>query len=103
MIADPIAVDSKKLEHGAGAIYAGFPSSLGFGVGGQSYSHFLASTVSQEPKPPTPIEEMKGEMGSVKRSPSRRGLFHVLSRKLRQGLQFWLIQGGSFLSQFRYC
>ena len=25
--------------------YAGVPSSLGFGVGGQSYSNFLASTI----------------------------------------------------------
>ena len=39
-------VDSKKLEYGPGAIYAGFPSSLGFGVGGQSCSNFLASTVN---------------------------------------------------------
>ena len=38
-------VDSKKLEYGPGTIYAGFPSSLGFGVGGQSYSKFPASTV----------------------------------------------------------
>ena len=37
-----------KLEHGSGMIWAGFPSSLGFGVGGQSYSRFLASTVVQE-------------------------------------------------------
>ena len=38
------SVDSKKLEYGPVTIYAGFPSSLGFGVGGQSYSNFLAST-----------------------------------------------------------
>ena len=38
-------VDSKKLEHGSGTIYAGVPSCLGFGVGGQSYCNFLASTV----------------------------------------------------------
>ena len=39
-------VDSQQLEYGPGRIYAGFPSSLGFGVGGQSYSNFLASTVA---------------------------------------------------------
>ena len=32
------AVHSNKLEYGPGTITAGFPSSLGFGVGGQSYS-----------------------------------------------------------------
>ena len=36
----------KKLEYGPGAIYAGVRSSLGFEVGGQSYSNFLAATVS---------------------------------------------------------
>ena len=36
---------SKKLEYEAGTIYAGSPASLGFGVGGQSYSNFPASTV----------------------------------------------------------
>ena len=30
--------DSKKLQHGPGTIHVGFPSSLRFGVGGQSYS-----------------------------------------------------------------
>ena len=40
----PWAVDSKKLELGPGTIYAGVPSSLGFGDGGQSSSNFLAST-----------------------------------------------------------
>ena len=38
-------VDSKKLEYGPGTRYSGFPSFLGFGVGGQSYSNFLISTV----------------------------------------------------------
>ena len=38
-------VDSKKLAYGSGTILAAFPSSLSFGVGGQSYSNFLASTV----------------------------------------------------------
>ena len=38
-------VDSKELEYGPGTICAGFACSLGFGVGGQSYSNFLASTV----------------------------------------------------------
>ena len=38
---------SKKSEYGSGKIEAGCPSSLGFGVGGQSYSNFLASTVQQ--------------------------------------------------------
>ena len=37
--------DSEKLDCGPGAIYAGFPSSQGCLVGGQSYSNFLASTV----------------------------------------------------------
>ena len=39
-----MGVDSKELEYGPGTIYAGCPSSLGFGVGGPSYSNFLAST-----------------------------------------------------------
>ena len=39
-------VDSKQLEYGPGTICAGFPSSLGFGVWGQSYSNFLTFTVS---------------------------------------------------------
>ena len=33
------------MEHGPGTTWAGFPSSQGFGVGGQSYSSFLSSTV----------------------------------------------------------
>ena len=40
-------VDPIKLEYGSGTMYAGFPSSPGFGVGGPSYSNFLASPVSQ--------------------------------------------------------
>ena len=40
-----ITVDSTKLEYGHGTIDAGSPSSQGFGVGGQSYSNFLASIV----------------------------------------------------------
>ena len=42
-----MAVDSKKLEYGPGTIYAMLldPSSLGFGVGGQSYSNLLAFLV----------------------------------------------------------
>ena len=40
-----VTVDSKKLEYGPGAMYAGFTSSLGFEVGRQSYSNFLASAV----------------------------------------------------------
>ena len=35
----------KRWEYGPGTIYGGFPSCLGFGVEGQSYSNFLASTV----------------------------------------------------------
>ena len=38
-------VDSRKLEYGPRMIYAGFPHSLGFGLGGQSYCNFLAATV----------------------------------------------------------
>ena len=38
-----LTVDSKKLEYGPGTMFAGFPS-LGFGLGGLSYSNFLAST-----------------------------------------------------------
>ena len=38
-------VDSKKLGYGPGAIYAVFFSSFVLGVGGQSYSNLLASTV----------------------------------------------------------
>ena len=40
-----MGVGSKKLEYGPGTIYPGCPSFLGVGVGGQSYSNFLASTV----------------------------------------------------------
>ena len=37
-------MDSRKLEYGPGTTYAVFfPSSLGFRVGGQSCSNFLAS------------------------------------------------------------
>ena len=39
-------IDSKKLEYRPRTIYAGFAFCLGFGVGGQSYSNFLASTVA---------------------------------------------------------
>ena len=42
-----LTADSKKLAYGPGTFYAGFPVSLGFGVGGQSYSNFWASTVKQ--------------------------------------------------------
>ena len=42
-----IRVGSKKFEYGPGTIFAGFPSSLGFGVGGQSYSNFLAAAAAQ--------------------------------------------------------
>ena len=38
-------VGSRKLEYGSGRIQAGFPSSLGFEVGGQSKSSFLASMI----------------------------------------------------------
>ena len=38
-------VDSKTLEYGPGALHDGFPSSLSFGVGAQSNSNFLTSTV----------------------------------------------------------
>ena len=38
-------VSSKKLECGFGAIHAGSPSCLGFGIGGRFHSNFLASTV----------------------------------------------------------
>ena len=41
----PTTVDSEKLEHGPGRNHAGFPSSLGFGVGGPSHSNLLGSTV----------------------------------------------------------
>ena len=40
----PITLDSKKLKYGPGTFFAGFPSSLGFVDGGESYSNFLAST-----------------------------------------------------------
>ena len=38
-------VDCKKLEHGPRTIHDGCLSFLGFGVGGWSYSNFLASAV----------------------------------------------------------
>ena len=41
-----VGVDSRKLEYEPIMIYVGFPSSLGFGVGGWSYSNFLASTAT---------------------------------------------------------
>ena len=40
-----MGVDSQNLAYGFRVIFAGFPSSLGFGVGGQSSSNFLALTV----------------------------------------------------------
>ena len=43
-------VDSKKLEYEPGTIHVGVPSSLGVGVGGPSYSNFLASTVFSCPQ-----------------------------------------------------
>ena len=39
-------VDCEKLEHGRRRICDGVPSCLGFGVGGRSYSNFLAFTLS---------------------------------------------------------
>ena len=42
-------VDSKKLECGPGTNYHGFPSSLGFGVGRQLSSNFVASTLLESP------------------------------------------------------
>ena len=41
-----MGVDSNKLVYHPGTIYDGLSSSLGFGVVGQSYSNFLASTVA---------------------------------------------------------
>ena len=38
-----ITVGSRKLEYGYAMICAGWPSSLDFGVAGQSYSNFLGS------------------------------------------------------------
>ena len=38
-------VGPRKLEYGSGTNQAGFSSSLGFGLGGQSYSTLMASTV----------------------------------------------------------
>ena len=35
----------QELKYGPGTMHTGFPSSLGFGVGGWSYSNFLASAV----------------------------------------------------------
>ena len=45
--AQGLGIDSKELEYGptSRTIYAGCPSSPGFGVRGQSSSDFLASTV----------------------------------------------------------
>ena len=40
-----IDIDSNNLEYGPGTIYAGFPSSRGLGVGGQSYANVQASAV----------------------------------------------------------
>ena len=41
----PVRVNSKRLQYGPGTICLGFASCLGFGVGGWSYSNFLASSV----------------------------------------------------------
>ena len=40
-----ITAGSRKLAYGSGTFSAVFPSSVGFRLGGQSYSNFLASTV----------------------------------------------------------
>ena len=37
----PLTVGSRRLEYGSGTFRAGFPSSLGFGVGGQSCFNVL--------------------------------------------------------------
>ena len=42
--AERATVDSEKLGYGPRTISAVFPSSQAFGVGGQSFSNFLAST-----------------------------------------------------------
>ena len=48
---EALAVDSKDLEYEPWTTYAGDPSSLGFGVEGQSYSNFLASNVRDRLQP----------------------------------------------------
>ena len=48
-------VDSKKLEYGPETIFAGFPCSPVLGVGGQSSSNFLASTVYESVSLPSCI------------------------------------------------
>ena len=42
-----MGVDSKKLEYVPRGSWAGSPSSPAFGVGGQSHSNFLTSTVGE--------------------------------------------------------
>ena len=49
---EPPTADSKQLEYRPGTICGGVPSSLGFGVEGESYSQFLASTVIGFESPP---------------------------------------------------
>ena len=51
---------------GLGSIYSGAPSSLGFPVGGQSYSNFLASTVGQCPPKVAELYMSHGAQGFQK-------------------------------------
>ena len=68
-----MGIDSKKLEDGLGTIHAGFPSSLGVGVGGQSCSTFLASTYLRRIQALNmSILVLRGS-GQLQRRPSRVG------------------------------
>ena len=53
----------QELEYGPGEIYAGCPSSRGFGVAAQSYSNFLASTVSAVNVPCKAVAKMCAGVG----------------------------------------
>ena len=67
-------VDPKKSKHGFRVLYAGFPFSLGFGVGEHSYSNFLAS----------PVQRKALTWGEIKNMAPR-----VQSTQIRGILGFW--------------
>ena len=65
-----VTVNFSTVEYGVRAIHAGFPSCLGFGNGGQTYSNFLASTVwLLEPK--SSIIRYLDPRGYIRRDPVR--------------------------------
>ena len=89
------AVGSKKLEYGPGMMYAGFPSSLGVGVGGQSYSNFWFLLYSNPSKPHAYCAT--GAFGQAGQQPMQDELKAVCI-----GLKYSMFQVSSAKSYERY-